>query len=210
MDEPTQFDPSGNHSHSWSPQVLPLRSVLTALTLLPCCPALRTSRTLKQWRLCLPRYCYGNGASLQLHSNYKKDLEAKGRLQGYLRCQAANELRKQPVKYRDACPSGIENFAKPTSTAGVWVNAVSLHALACSLHCQFRVWTWGSQMSKWLLYMVGPPCSKKQKNCNNPAVIWLHLCNHHYTWPKPKGSDWALDRLVPSQAVRTYEDPTPS
>ena len=134
-----------------------------------------------------------------------RDLEAKGRLQGYLRCQAANQLRSHPAKYSDACPKGVDDFAKSTSTAGVWANAVSLHALACSLRCQFRVWTWSPQLSKWLLYIVGPPRTKKQKGCSNPAVIWLRLYNRHYTWLKPKGSDWDLDRLVPKQAVR----PTP-
>ena len=73
----------------------------------------------------------------------------------------------------------------------------------------FRIWTWSSQLSKWLLYIVGPPRARKQQNCTNPAVIWLRLCNQHYTWFKPMGNDWALDRLVPNQAVRAYEDPTP-
>ena len=113
-----------------------------------------------------------------------QDLAAKGRLQGYLRCQAETSCGsslKSALTLAHACPSGVEGFAKDTSTAGVWANAVSLHALACSLHCQFRIWTWSSQLSKWLLYIVGPPRARKQKNCTNPAVIWLRLCNQHYT-----------------------------
>ena len=92
-----------------------------------------------------------------------KDLEAKGRLQGYLRCQAANELRNQPAKYADACPQGVDILLNLLSTAGVRANAVRLHALACSLRCQLRVWTWSPQLSKWMLYIVGPPRTKKQK-----------------------------------------------
>ena len=133
------------------------------------------------------------------------DLKPGGRLQGYLRCEAAKWIRGHPDLYGGS--EAAARFATRVATTGVWADTPSLYALARALKVQLRVYSFAPTANLWKLYIIGdvPTPNKgrdgKAKKGSQPSVLWLEHADQHYRWLKPKGPDTVLDKAVTSTAT---------
>ena len=125
------------------------------------------------------------------------DLVPKGKLQAYLRCQAAKELRTSAADYN--LIGRADSIASRVAEAGFWADSVSLLALATAIQAEFRIWTWDRKLSRWQLFVLGSKVGKKKK-AKSDKIVWLQLMDHHYQWLRPTSSDFRLDSCVPSSA----------
>ncbi len=137
--------------------------------------------------------------SLVINSPNPVDLVPKGKLQAYLRCQAAKEIRASAADYH---LSVVVLIPSPVvAAAGHWADSVSLLALATTINAAFRIWTWDRNLSRWQMFVLGPKAGKKKK-AKSDKIIWLRLqlMDHHYQWLRPTSSDFRLDSCVSSNA----------
>ena len=138
----------------------------------------------------------------------QKDLAPGGKLQGFLRCEAAKFIRQQWAEF--AHIGNPDSMAADVAKAGRWADSPALCALAGALRLQFRIWAFDSAQNVWRLHLVGPDPNrnapkKPRKSSAQPAVIWLVLVDRHYQWLRPKGDDWILEEVVPDNAVRVQQ-----
>ena len=133
------------------------------------------------------------------------DLKPGGRLQGFLRCEAAKWIRGHPDIYGGS--DAASQFATRVATTGVWADTPSLYALAKALKVQLRVYSFAPAANLWKLYIIGDaPTPKKNRDGKlkkgaQPSVLWLEHADQHYRWLKPKGTDAVLEKAVPSTAT---------
>ena len=119
------------------------------------------------------------------------DLKPGGRLQGYLRCEAAKWVRGHADMFGG--PEAASSFATKVHHWGV-----GRHPFPFSL---------GQSPQSAAQPLVGddPPASpaKKPKRENKgPAVVWLQHLDNHYCWLQPSGNDPRVEDAVLSTAVK--------
>ena len=136
-----------------------------------------------------------------------KDLAPGGKLQGWLRCEAAKFMRQKRDEFADI--GNPDSMATAVARAGSWADSPALCALAGALRLQFRIWAFDSVQNVWRLHLVGPDPGrnapkKPRKASAQPAVVWLVLVDRHYQWLRPKGDDWILEEAVPGNAIRVH------
>ena len=72
----------------------------------------------------------------------QKDLAPGGKLQGFLRCEAAKFIRQQWAEF--AHIGNPDSMAADVAKAGRWADSPALCALAGALRLQFRIWAFDS------------------------------------------------------------------
>ena len=132
------------------------------------------------------------------------DLQPAGRLQGYLRCEAAKWVRGHAADFGG--PEKAGRLATALSTQGTWADTPSLYALSKALKIQLRIFAFCNTSNLWRQYVVGDspssPPPKKQKPNAKVSVVWLELTDQHYRWLEPLASDQHVEQAVLPTAVR--------
>ena len=173
-------------------------------------------------RFYTPVECGGEGdcaytsiaRAMAMHSDSKpdeKDLKPQGKLQGYLRCEAAKYIRENPSVFENLDPTADgtpDELASKVAKSGTWADSIALFALAHKIGVQLRIWAFDVEQHAWVLYLVGPeppeepaPKSRKKKK-DSLKVIWLKLEDQHYQWLKPVGQDWRMETALPQHVVK--------
>ena len=145
-------------------------------------------------RLYNPQECGGEGdcaytslatamAEFSKSKPEAKDLRPKGKLQAFLRCEAAKYIRANPQMFQHLDPKvdgTPEMLATKIARSGTWADSISLFALAHKIGVLLRIWAFDKNQQVWKLYLVGPEpegaTTKKQKKTgSHPTVVWLKL-----------------------------------
>ena len=95
-----------------------------------------------------------------MHSDSKpdeKDLKPQGKLQGYLRCEAAKYIRENPSVFENLDPTADgtpDELASKVAKSGTWADSIAL--FAHKIGVQLRIWAFDVEQHAWVLYLVGP------------------------------------------------------
>ena len=136
------------------------------------------------------------------------DIAPGGKLQAYLRCEAAKQIRSSTAiaEAFSAVEGGVEKIADEVTMPGRWADSVSLLALAAAIKTELRIWTWEQSLQRWQLYVISPSTVSEmpalpKRGKSKQKIVWLCLQDKHYTWLKPLSVDPSQDKLVPKDAI---------
>ncbi|CAE7249168.1 NRT2.1 [Symbiodinium sp. CCMP2592] len=144
-------------------------------------------------------------ATFSASDAFDKDLQPAGRLQAFLRCEAAKYIRAHKKAFSQT-DVGPEEIAERTATAGVWANSLSLTALAGALKLQLRVWAYSEEQGMWTLYLLGPDPSTSKKKGGTPPCVWLKLEEGEVAQALVGAGLLGLDQAVQNFTAETKDD----